>query len=254
VTNTYVYLDGAHRGYDLGVNAGGLGMTKNVLVIGAAGDVGQGIVAASVARGWSIAAAGRTAAKLEVVAARHSGVVALAGDVSSPKAASALMASAKTALGRLNAVIVSVNAPANFRPLFDNDEDSLVALFRSNIVSHFNAAKAALDTLPADGVLLGMGGGMADWVPPNGTHQSIVQAGLRNFYRGLAKEYRGRTVRQMQIVSMVNGESKRDVAQESWLTDRECGEHACAIIENPTAFKGPVVVLKDRAEVGQPPV
>jgi NAD(P)-dependent dehydrogenase (short-subunit alcohol dehydrogenase family) len=229
-------------------------MTKRLLVIGGGGDVGQGIVAAAVARDWTVVAAGRTAAKLESVAARYPGVHAVVGDVATPMAATALMAAAKGALGGLDAVVVSANAPASFRPLFENDEDSLVALFRTNIVSHFNAAKAALDALPADGVLLGMGGGMADWVPPNGTHQSIVQAGLRNFYRGLAKEYRERFVRQMQIVSMVNGESKRDIAQESWLTDRECGEHACAIVENPAAFKGPVVVLKDRAEVGLAPV
>ncbi|MEY2928205.1 MAG: hypothetical protein RL367_2682 [Pseudomonadota bacterium] len=229
-------------------------MSKKLLVIGAAGDVGQGIVAVAAKRGWQIAAAGRTQAPLETIAARHSNVRALVGDVGSPQAATMLVGAAKVALGGLDAVIVSVNAPASFRPLFDNDEDSLVALFRSNIVSHFNAAKAALDALPADGVLLGMGGGMADWVPPHGTHQSIVQAGLRNFYRGLAKEYRDRIVRQMQIVSMVNGESKRDVAQDSWLTDLECGEHACAIVENPAGFKGPVVVLKSRDEVGVPSV
>jgi NAD(P)-dependent dehydrogenase (short-subunit alcohol dehydrogenase family) len=228
-------------------------MAKRLLVIGSSGDVGQGIVAAASARGWSVAAAGRTAAKLEAVAARHPGAVALVGDVGTPAAAASLMAEARALIGGLDAVIVSVNAPASFRPLFENDEESLIALFRSNIVSHFNAAKAALDAMDADGVLLGMGGGMADWVPPNGTHQSIVQAGLRNFYRGLAKEYRDRTVRQMQIVSMVNGESKRDVAQESWLTDRECGEHACAIVKNPSVFKGPVVVIKDRAEIGLPP-
>jgi NADP-dependent 3-hydroxy acid dehydrogenase YdfG len=164
------------------------------------------------------------------------------------------MKDALAALIGLDAVIVSVNAPASFRPLFENDEESLVTLFRSNVVSHFHAAQAALDALSENGVLVGLGGGMADWVPPNGTHQSIVQAGLRNFYRGLAKEFRERIVRQMQIVSMVNGASKRDVAQESWLTDRECGEHACAIVDNPGVFIGPVIVLKAREEVGQPPV
>lgn len=227
-------------------------MAKKLLVIGAAGDVGQGIVAKAAERGWQVVAAGRTQAKLDAIALQHIGVVSQVGDLSSPEAAANLLGAAKAALGRLDAVVVSVNAPASFRPLFENDEASLIALFRSNIVSHFNAARVALDVLPGDGVLLGLGGGMADWVPPNGTHQSIVQAGLRNFYRGLAKEYRDRTIRQMQIVSMVNGASKRDVAQETWLTDLECGEHACAILANPAAFKGPVVLLKSREEVGRP--
>lgn len=228
-------------------------LTKKLLIIGAAGDVGQGIVSVASARGWKVAAAGRSPAKLQALATRHPGISPVAGDLGSPETAAVLMRRASDALGGLEGVVVSVNAPASFRPLFDNDEASLVELFRSNVVSHFHAAKAALDVLPLDGVLLGMGGGMADWVPPNGTHQSIIQAGLRNFYRGLAKEYRDRIVRQMQIVSMVNGTSKRAVAQESWLTDLECGTHACAIIENPDAFKGPVVVLKERGEVGRPP-
>jgi NAD(P)-dependent dehydrogenase (short-subunit alcohol dehydrogenase family) len=227
-------------------------MTKRVLVIGGAGDVGQGIVTAACGRGWAVVAAGRSMARLELVASQHQGVTPLEGDVGTPETAAALTQAATAVLGGLDAIVVAVNAPATFRPLFDNDEERLVALFRSNIVSHFHAAKAALDALPADGVLLGLGGGMADWVPPNGTHQSIVQAGLRNFYRGLAREYRDRIVRQMQIVSMVNGESKRAIAEESWLTDRECGEHACAIIERPNAFKGPVVVLKSRDGVGVP--
>lgn len=227
-------------------------MAKKILVIGASGDVGQGIVAVAASRGWQVVAAGRDMGKLELVAARHSGVAAIPGDIKSPESARALMNNAKARLSGLDAVVVSVNAPARFCPLFENDEASLIALFRSNIISHFNAAKAALDTLPTEGVLLGMGGGMADWVPPSGTHQSIVQAGLRNFYRGLAKEYRDRVIRQMQIVSMVNGASKRDVAQESWLTDIECGTHACAIIDTPDNFKGPIVVLKSRDRVGVP--
>lgn len=226
---------------------------KKLLVIGAAGDVGQGIVAAAMARGWRVAGSGRSRARLDALAAQHGGMMAIAGDVGSPESAATLMEQARQSLGGLDGVVVSVNAPAGFRPLFENDEDSLVALFRSNIVSHFHAAKAALAALPAGGALLGLGGGMADWVPPQGAHLSMMQAGLRNFYRGLVKEYPDRIVRQMQIASMVNGASKREIAQASWLTDLECGTHACAILDNPEAFKGPIVVLKSRDEVGLPP-
>jgi len=223
-----------------------------LLVIGATGDVGRGIVAVAAARGWSIAAAGRTQSKLDELKADHPPIVAIVGDVASPEAAAALMKRAADELGGIDAVVVSVNAPARMRPLFDNDEDGLVDLFRANVISHFHAAQAALDALPAEGVLLGIGGGMADWVPPNGAHLSIMQAGLRNLYRGLAREHPDRTIRQMQIASMVNGMNKRAIAQESWVTDLDCGEHVCAIFENPAAFNGPIIVLKDRASVGRP--
>lgn len=224
---------------------------KTLLIIGATGDVGRGIVAAATSRGWRVAAAARSPAKLDELVIEFPDILPLAGDVGSPSAAAALMHRGETQLGGVDGVVVSVNAPARMQPLFDNDEDSLVDLFRSNVVSHFHAAKAALDVMRPVGVLLGIGGGMADWVPKNGTHQSIVQAGLRNFYRGLAKEFPDRSIRQMQIVSMVNGKSKRAIAQDSWLTDLECGEHACAILDAPAAFEGPVVVLKNRENVGR---
>lgn len=227
-------------------------MQKRLLIIGASGDVGRGIAEAALARGWRVVAAGRSQAKLDELKAEFSGIVPIAGDVGSLSSAAALMQRAKAGLGEIDAVVVSVNAPAHMCPLFDNDEDSLVHLFRSNVVSHFHAAKTVLDALPKDGVLLGIGGGMADWVPRNGSHQSIMQAGLRNFYRGLAREFPNRMIRQMQIASMVNGKSKRAIAQESWLTDRDCGEHACAILDNPAAFDGPIVVLKDHEGVGRP--
>ena len=227
-------------------------MSKKLLVIGGSGDVGQGIVVAAASRGWQIVASGRTQAKLDVIAARHSGVTALQGDVGSPESAAELIQSAKSSMGGLDAVVISVSAPVTFQPLFDLDEASLVDLFRSNIMSHIITAKAALEVLTDDGILLGLGGGLADFVPPGGAHQSMIQAGLRNIYRGLARENKTRIIRQMQIVSMVNGESKRERAEESWLTDRECGEHVCAIVERPTEFKGPVVVLKSREGVGVP--
>ena len=128
--------------------------------------------------------------------------------------------------------------------------DDFVGGRHLEVFGHHGAA-LQLDQFPY-GVLLGLGGGLADFVPPGGAHQSMIQAGLRNIYRGLARENKTRIIRQMQIVSMVNGESKRERAEESWLTDRECGEHVCAIVERPTEFKGPVVVLKSREGVGVP--
>jgi NAD(P)-dependent dehydrogenase (short-subunit alcohol dehydrogenase family) len=226
-------------------------MNKKLLVIGASGDVGQGIIAAAASRGWQIVASGRTQAKLDGIAAQHQGVTALHGDVGTPESAAKLMDAAKAAMSGLHAVVVSVSAPVTFQPLLDQNEESIVSLFRHNIVSHLHAAKAALDALPEDGILLGLGGGLADFVPPGGAHQSMIQAGLRNIYRGLARESKARIIRQMQIVSMVNGMSKRDRAEESWLTDRECGEHVCAILDQPDKFKGPIIALKSREGVGQ---
>ena len=62
-------------------------MTKRLLIIGAAGDVGQGIVSAASARGWQVAAAGRSAAKLDALASRLPGITPITGDLGSPETA-----------------------------------------------------------------------------------------------------------------------------------------------------------------------
>ena len=54
------------------------------------------------------------------------------------------------------------------------------------------------------------------------------------------------------VVSMVNGESKRDRAEPDWLTDVEVGRHVCAILDAPGAFPGPILQLKSRDQVGRP--
>jgi NAD(P)-dependent dehydrogenase (short-subunit alcohol dehydrogenase family) len=177
--------------------------------------------------------------------------VAVTGSLATLDSAQTLMDDAVRALGGLDAVIVSVNAPLGFKPLLEWDAAGLVAQFQDNVLTHFHAMKAALAALPDAGVLLGIGGGMADWVPAKGAHLSMAQAGLRNLYRGLARECPDRLVRQLQIVSIVNGEKNRAVAQEAWLTDVEIGKHACAIIDQPDAFPGPIVVLKSRDQVGR---
>lgn len=229
-------------------------MTKRIMVIGAYGDVGQGLVEAAVSRGWSVAASGRDSAKLEKIVARHpaGAVKAVAGSLADADQSTRLVEHARDILGGIDAVIVSVNAPNVSRRLLDWDTSDLENVLRGNLLTHFNAAKAALPLLAPDGVLMGIGGGTADFVRAERAQISIAQAGLRMMYRGLAKENRTPLIRQLQIVSMVNGESTRAEAEESWLTDVEIGHHACAIIDCPSNYPGPIVILKSRAQVGQP--
>lgn len=94
----------------------------------------------------------------------------------------------------------------------------------------------------------------ADFIPRHGGHLSMVQAALRMMYRAIIRETgeHGPIVREMMIVSMVNGASTRAQAKPDWLTDAEIGHHVCAILANPARFPGPVEVLRSRAQVGQP--
>lgn len=227
---------------------------KTILVVGAAGDVGQGIVAAARTSGWRVVAVGRSADKL----ARFDddpGITAIVGDISTEAGAEAIWAGATSSLGAIDAAIIAVNAPNEIRPLADWRPEDLSALFASNVVSHFIAAKVFVPRLPANGVFLGIGGGTADFIIPNMAPLSVMQAAQRMLYRGLAREQRqSAAIRELMIVSMVNGQSKRDRAQPDWVTDIEVGQHVCAILADPERFPGPVLNLKGREQVGSPDV
>jgi NAD(P)-dependent dehydrogenase (short-subunit alcohol dehydrogenase family) len=164
-----------------------------------------------------------------------------------------LWQSATEASGSIDAVVLSVNAPNQMMPLAQWSADQLRDLIEANLLSHFTATKVMLPLLPEHGLLIGIGGGTADFVIPAMAPLSIAQAGLRMLYRGLARERKhGAQLRELMIVSMVNGESKRDKAQPDWVTDEEVGRHVCAILDAPERFAGPILQLKSRDQIGHP--
>lgn len=230
-------------------------MGRTLLVIGAAGDVGQGIVRAALGQGWTVIASGRSAEKLDAVfgALRESTLHICAGDIASEEGALALWTAAAALVGRIDAVVVVVNAPNRIAALSQWTGGEVADLLGTNLLTHFNAAKIMLPLLPADGMLIGIGGGTADFIIPKMAPVSVAQAGLRMMYRGFAREHsEGAQIRELMIISMVNGASKRDKAQPEWVTDDEVGQHVCAILAAPDQFPGPILQLKNREQIGQP--
>lgn len=231
-------------------------MTKGtLLVVGAAGDVGQGVVAEALASGRRVIACGRNAGKLEGIAARHPGkpIAHVVGDIGTESGASALWDEATLKFGAIDAVVVSVSSALKRQLLTEWSAADLCASLASEIALHFTAAKVLLPRLPETGLFLGLGGGTADFIIPKMAHVSMSQAAQRMLYRGLARERRGGAeIRELMIVSMVNGASSRQHAKPEWLTDVEIGRHVCAILDAPAGFPGPILQLKSREQVGRP--
>jgi NAD(P)-dependent dehydrogenase (short-subunit alcohol dehydrogenase family) len=231
---------------------------KRLLVAGATGDVGQGIVEAALQSGWRVVGAARDPAKLAALAAVHSGaeLKTVRGDLSTEDGAQALWAAAQSCFAGIEAVVVAVNAPNVARPVLEWRADDLRGVLDSNLMTHFIAAKTFIPRLLDTGTYVGIGGGAADFVIPGMGQLSMVQAGLRMMYKAIARERRGQgpAIRELLIASMVNGASKRAIADPAWLTDLDVGRHACAILADPAAFPGPVVTLTSKDQVGRPDV
>lgn len=226
-----------------------------LLVIGAAGDVGQGIVAAALASGRQVIAAGRSGEKLERIAARYPGkaFAYVVGDIATEAGAVTLWDEAAKKFGGIDAVAVSVNVTSKRQPLMEWNATDLSAYFSSELLAHLNAAKTFIPRLPETGVFIGIGGGTADFIIPKMASISMSQAAQRMMYRGLARERRsGAEIRELMVVSMVNGESSRETAKPEWVTDLDIGQHLCAILDAPANFPGPVLQLKSREQVGHP--
>jgi len=228
-----------------------------LLVIGASGDVGQGVVEKALGKGWTVAAAGRTEEKLLALDKRlgsPKNLRLVPGDIGDESGATALLEKAKASLGTIDAVVVAVNAPNTAKPLLDWTIPEFIKLLRDNLVSHFIAAKTFIPHLADGGIFIAIGGGTADFVIAGMGHLSIVQAAERMMIRALAKEHRGKTthLRELMIISMVNGASTREQAAADWLTDTEIGEHITSIIARPAEFPGPILSLKSRDQVGVP--
>ncbi len=232
-------------------------MKKSIVVIGATGDVGSGIVKALLRRGHRVAAAARNSARLAALLdelGHPQDLHAVPGSLETDEGAAVLLRDARTIFPAIDAVIVSVNAPRRPAPLLTHSSDSLTALLRGDLIAHYTAARTFIPALEPAGVLIGIGGGSCDFILGGGVPQSVGQAGLRMLYRGLSHELAAVPlhVRELIIASIVNGTSTRDRADPQWVTDIEIGEQVAAIVENPGAFPEPILRIARRDAGGRP--
>jgi NAD(P)-dependent dehydrogenase (short-subunit alcohol dehydrogenase family) len=230
---------------------------KAVVVIGATGDVGRGIVAVLVEHGHTVVAVARNPQRLIDLAAElgnPANLHTISGSVTDDESAAALLLAVQVVLPVVDAVVVSVNGARKPAPLLTHSPTALAALINQDLITHYTAARAFAPALSAGGVLLGIGGGSCDFVLHEGVPQSVAQGGLRMLYRGLAHEFRDQPlhIRELIIASVVNGLSTRAFADPLWVTEREVGQQVLAILENPAAFPDPILRIARRDRTGRP--
>ena len=229
-----------------------------VLVIGATGDVGQGIVSVLLKADYRVIAASRSEERLRGLAQKlgfPAALRTLRGSVENEGTAAALLAAIREGGDTLDVVVTTVSAPSKSGVLLsDRSADNLTQVLRDNLITHFVAAKTFIPAIASGGVYLSIGGGLADYVRPGFGHHSMAQAALRMMLRTLAAELSDRpvVVRELLIASMVNGESRRSIAQPEWVTDLDVGEHVRAILEHPQDFPDLIQTLRTRQQAGLP--
>ena len=237
---------------------------KKIVVIGATGDVGRGIVAELLPAGHQVVAVARDAGRLAALVAEFALAAPAAGDsatlstlvgsVATDASAAELLAAIRAVHGTPAAVIVSINSARRPQPLSDYDTGQFASLIGGDLFSHFTAAHCFIPALSAGGTYIGIGGGSCDFVLHDGVPQSVAQAALRMLYRGLAHEHRDSPVhiRELIVASVVNGVSTRAFADPSWVTEREIGAQVAAIVAAPEQYPAPILRLARRDATGLP--
>lgn len=237
--------------------------TRNVLVAGGAGGVGEGIVRALLAStDVTVIATSRDAARLALLesrlgtyadARRLIGIVGNAGD---PDGARAIAARIADDVGPLDVAIPSLGGWWEGGPLLGVELATWESVMAEMLTTHFVFARTFVPVLERrpGGWYLAIGGGAAFFPVPNASIVSIAAAAQLMLTRALAGETAGRDVRVTELV--VNGPVRtRDseaIAQPDWITADEVGDVVADLVRGgSTAWpalreRGPILVMDPR--------
>lgn len=178
---------------------------RSLVVLGATGTVGRGVVRAALGAGRPVVAVARDRAALEALARVHrtDDLVVIAGSVADD-AGGALLARELQELGQpLAGVVAAIAGPAVRGRLLDQPASALCGCVATDVVAHLAAARALLPLIahvPGSAyVLIGGPGSTTPWSGYG--HRSVVAASLRMLVRVLHDEARPLGVR-VQLLSV----------------------------------------------------
>ncbi|MBF6023196.1 SDR family NAD(P)-dependent oxidoreductase [Lysobacter niastensis] len=237
-------------------------MKSPLVVLGATGSVGRGVVEAAVEAGWPVIAVARDADGLKQLQARHVGadLTVLAATVASDEDG-ARLAKALRKQGRpLGGVIASVCGGMARGRLLDHPAAYLQRRFDEDVLPHLAAARNLLPLLAEDNrgsgyLLIGGPGSEHPWAGYG--HRSISAAALNMLARVLHDEARALPVRVqlLAIDSPLCTEDNRAHACPQWPSALAVGRQALSLIVKPRGKADPVVHFDPAAvDVETPPL
>jgi NADP-dependent 3-hydroxy acid dehydrogenase YdfG len=209
-----------------------------IVVLGATGAIGGGVVQAAVDRGRPVVAIARDAEALADLRARHprAAITVLPGSVASD-AEGAALAERLRQLGRpLAGVVACLCGQASGGRLIDQPADALRRRLDEDLLPHLAAARHLLPLLAETGrnatyVLVGGPGSEHPWAGYG--HRSIGAAAVKMLARVLHDEARMQAVR-VQLLTVdrpVCTDARRQQLCPQWPSALAVGQRALALIE-----------------------
>lgn len=213
-------------------------MKQAILILGATGVVGRGIVQAAVEAGWPVVAVARDPRELAQVKAAHAcaDITVVLGSVTSDAESETLSKTLRELDRPLAGVVAAVSGHGGRGRLLDQPTEALRCKLDADLLPHLAAARYLLPLLAEAGrggsyVLIGGPGSELPWAGYG--HRSVAGAALRMLARVLHDEARTLAVR-VQLLSVdgpVCPESRRAQMSLHWPTAIEIGRSALVLIE-----------------------
>jgi NAD(P)-dependent dehydrogenase (short-subunit alcohol dehydrogenase family) len=208
---------------------------KIALILGGAGNVGEGIVRAYLKAGAVVVVPSRKAEKLEELRtylgelAHPERFIPIVGEISEIDSAERIRDQMLKQFGQLDAVVASLGGWwSGNRPVTEVSIAEWQQYLDSNLTSHFIAARTFLPVLKENkGTSYTLIGGAAAEVPiPNVSPVSISAAGQLMLAQVLIEENKGSTVRINEVIvhSWVATRSSKERSQPTWVSADDIGE------------------------------
>lgn len=231
---------------------------RTVVIIGATGGVGEGLVEEFLDAGANVIATSRSREKLEELRSRLGSPPALKGvtaDVGSEEEAARLARDVSGLSATIDGAIASIGSWWQGRPLLQTALRDFDAVIAQRLTSHFLAAKAIVPLIlkKPGGFYFLVGGASAEIPIPNSGPVSISGAGQVMLTRVLRAEARDQPIRiqELMIWTTIATRAHGGKVDPSWITPREVARHLIALAADPASAAEAVVHLRKRADVGK---
>lgn len=209
-----------------------------VLVLGATGAIGSGVVAAALARGHAVIAVGRDPARLQALRDRNpnAALQCLRGSLDGDSEGAALATQLRQLGQPLAGIVASLAAPVERGRVLDRPAAFLRRRLDEDLLPHLAAARHLLPVLAEGhrgGSYVLVGGPGSDYPWAGHGHRSIASAALQMLARVLHDEARALQLRVqlLAIDTPVCTDDDRKHACPEWPSTLAVGQRAMAMIE-----------------------